>query len=306
MQLGLALPQYDGFSAPNQPVLDWATVAAYATEAERAGFDSVWLSDHVVWSIERYGAAPGNHAGYDPIPALAALARLTSLTIGTLVLATPIRPVTVLAKALTTIDHVSHGRLIAGLGAGWFEPDYELTGQAMPPDRLARLSRAIDVLKAAFHAEGRPPNNPPPVQQPHPPIWLGGKGPKLIQLAADKADGWNYCWQATPAAYRVIAEPAAHIHKSLGIYTLVGEDEPDLLARWRRLRELAPKGVLPPTLDEYRQARLVGTVDQVAEQLHNWDEVGVQTVIACTGAVPFSVTALDDLELVAAAASAVR
>lgn len=303
MQLGLALPQYDGFSAPNQPKLDWATVTAYAAAAEQAGFDSLWLSDHIVWSIERYGAAPGNHEGYDPIPALAALSRVTSLTLGTLVLATPIRPPAVLAKALTTLDRLSHGRLIAGLGAGWFEPDYELTGQAMPPDRLARLSRAIDVVKSTF--AGAPPNLPPPVQQPHPPIWLGGKGPKLIELAADKAEGWNYCWQATPDAYRRIAGPAAAIHKSLGIYTLVGEDEADLKARWRRIQQTAPAGVLPATLDEYRQGRLVGTVDQVAEQVARWEEEGVQTLVACTGAVPFSVTALDDLELVAAAAGAV-
>lgn len=314
MQLGLALPQYDGFSAPDKPVLDWPTLAAYARHAEAVGFDSLWLSDHIVWAIDRYGAAPGDHEGYDPIPALAALARvITKATLGTLVLATPIRPPTVLAKALTSIDRISNGRLVAGLGAGWFEPDYALTGQdpnPSPGERLARLSEAIDVIKATFRGDGTPPNLPPPVQQPHPPIWVGGKGPRLIKLAAAKSDGWNYCWQASTETYRVLAEPAvaAGIHQSLGIYTLVGEDERDLEARWRRLRETSPPGVIKPetTLDEYRLGRLVGTVDQAAEQMHAWQQEGVQTLIACTGAVPFSVTALDDLEVVAAAASAVR
>lgn len=313
MQLGLALPQYDGFSVPDMPVLDWATVVAYAQGAEQAGFDSLWLSDHIVWAIDRYGAEPGNHEGYDPLPGLAALARLTTTSkIGTLVLATPIRPPAVAAKALTSIDVLSGGRLVIGLGAGWFEPDYELTGQdplPAPKERLARLSHAIDVMKAAFdHRTPSPPNHPPPVQQPHPPIWLGGKGPKLIQLAAAKADGWNYCWQATPESYRPLAANAGDVHKSLGIYTLVGENEHDLHARWRRLRRTSPPGVIAPTttLDEYRQGRLVGTVDQVAEQVDAWRAEGVATIIACTGAVPFSVTALDDLEVVAAAIRAVR
>jgi alkanesulfonate monooxygenase SsuD/methylene tetrahydromethanopterin reductase-like flavin-dependent oxidoreductase (luciferase family) len=314
VQLGLALPQYDGFSAPNQPSLDWPTLSAYAQRAEQAGFDSLWLSDHVVWAIDRYGAAPGNHEGYDPIPTLAALARLTTTAaLGTLVLATPLRPPTILAKALTGIDRISNGRLIAGLGAGWFEPDYALTGQdpnPTPGERLARLSEAIDVIKATFRGDGTPPNLPPPVQQPHPPIWIGGKGPRLIKLAAAKADGWNFCWQASPDSYRVIAEAAveAGIHQSLGIYTLVGENERDLQARWQRLKQTSPPGVIKPdtTLDEYRLGRLVGTVDQAAEQVQAWEQEGVQTLIACTGAVPFSVTALDDLEVVAASISAVR
>lgn len=317
MQLGLALPQYD-FSVPGLSRLDWPTLASYAQRAEQLGFDSLWLSDHIVWAIDRYGAAPGNHEGYDPLPTLAALARLTTTaTLGTLVLAAPIRPATVLAKALTSIDHVSNGRLVVGIGAGWFEPDFELTGQTMPPpkERLANLKTTIETLKAAFDPAQPPPNLPPPVQRPHPPIWVGGKGPKLIELAAAHADGWNYCWQATPEDYTPRADRArAHatnpdaFHLSLGLYTLVGESEADLRQRFDRLKATAPKGVIKPdtTLDDYRHGRLVGTVEQAAEQLHQWKGLGVQTLIACPGAVPFSVTALDDLETVAAAVGRVR
>lgn len=317
MQLGLALPQYD-FSVPGMPRLEWATLVAYAQRAEQLGFDSLWLSDHVVWAIDRYGAAPGHHESYDPIPTLAALARLTTTArLGTLVLAAPLRPPTVLGKALTSIDRLSDGRLIAGIGAGGFAHDFELTGQPMPPpgERLANLARDIDTLKATFAKGQNPPNLPPPVQQPHPPIWVGGKGPKLIELAATHADGWNYCWFATPDDYvpkadiarRHATDPDA-FHLSLGIYTLVGEDERDLQRRFDRLKTTSPPGVIPPqtTLAEYRQRRLVGTVDQVAEQIHQWSEVGVRTLIACLGAVPFSVTAMDDLETVAAAAGRVR
>lgn len=311
MQLGLALPQYD-FSVPGQARLDWDTLARWARRAERVGFDSLWLSDHIVWAIDRYGAAPGNHEGFDPLPTLGALARLTTTArIGTLVLATPIRPVTVVAKTLTSIDQLSGGRLTVGLGAGWFEPDFELTGQTLPSpaERLANLTTAIATLKAAF--AGDPLNNPPPVQQPHPPIWVGGKGPRLRRLAVEHADGWNYCWRATPEQYRALLPPDAAppgFHRSLGIYTLVGEDERDLQRRFDRLTSTTPPGVIAPgtTLDDYRQGRLVGTVEQAAEQLHEWKEAGIETVIACLGAVPFSVSAEDDLETVAAAMGGVR
>ncbi|MDQ1439121.1 MAG: hypothetical protein QOK43_2750 [Acidimicrobiaceae bacterium] len=325
MQFGLALPQYD-FSVPGRDRLDWPTLAAYGQRAEQVGFHSLWLSDHIVWAIDRYGARPGNHEGYDPIPTLAALARLTTTArLGTLVLAAPIRPVTVLAKALTSLDHVSAGRLTVGIGAGWFGPDFELTDTPFPSpaQRLADLGAAIDQLKASFDraappgaapANAAPPNLPPPVQQPRPPIWVGGRGPRLVQLAAAKADGWNTCWQWTPQDYAPRAADALDLAPdpdrfalSVGLYTLVGEDEADLRRRFERLKATSPLGVVDPgtTLDEYRQGRLVGTVDQVREQVQAWADLGVTTLIACLGAVPFSVTDMDDLEVVAAAGSAV-
>jgi alkanesulfonate monooxygenase SsuD/methylene tetrahydromethanopterin reductase-like flavin-dependent oxidoreductase (luciferase family) len=146
------------------------------------------------------------------------------------------------------------------------------------------------------------------VQQPSPPIWVGGKGgPKLLDLVARRADGWNFGWMATPEDYtpkldRLRQACDRHgrdpgdIALSLGLYTLVGEGEADLRRRFERLRESAPPGVLhAATVDEYRPGRLVGTVEQVREQLAGWDEVGVRLVVACLGAVPFSVTEPDDL-----------
>jgi alkanesulfonate monooxygenase SsuD/methylene tetrahydromethanopterin reductase-like flavin-dependent oxidoreductase (luciferase family) len=311
VQLGLALPQYD-FSVPGPGPLDWPTLLRWATTAEAKGIDSLWLSDHIVWAIDRYGAEPGNHAGYDPIPALAALARhTTTARLGTLVLNTPMRPPAVAAKALTSIDRVSNGRLTVGLGAGWFEPDFELARLPFEPPgtRLRRLADAIDVLRGCFSTAPAEPfthrgpfyavdglrNRPGPVQQPGPPIWVGGKGPKLVELAVAKADGWNYCWQATPEEYGPraarVKEARPDFTLSLGLYTLVGEDEADLRRRFDRLKAVSPKG------------RLVGTVEQVQEQLHQWSNLGVTLVVACLGAVPFSVTDLDDLDPLVAAVS---
>jgi alkanesulfonate monooxygenase SsuD/methylene tetrahydromethanopterin reductase-like flavin-dependent oxidoreductase (luciferase family) len=331
VQLGLALPQYD-FSVPGQPRLEWPTVVDWARRAEAAGFDSLWLSDHLVWAIDRYGGPPGNFEGYDPLPTLAALARATTITrLGTLVLAAPLRPPTVLAKALTSIDRVSHGRLDVGLGAGYFPPDFELAGLPLEPPRtrLERLAEATDVLQGCFVTAPNKPfdhrgqfyratslrNLPGPVQQPGPPIIYGGKGPRLVETAAAHADGWNTCWQWTPEDYAPRAEHARHALEennrdpndfalSLGLYTLVGEDEADLRRRFERLQQRSPPGVLDGvTLADYRHGRLVGTVEQVREQVAQWEALGVTLLIACLGAVPFSVSDPDDLAPVAAAVS---
>jgi alkanesulfonate monooxygenase SsuD/methylene tetrahydromethanopterin reductase-like flavin-dependent oxidoreductase (luciferase family) len=326
VQLGLALPQYD-FSVPGRHRLDWPTVVAWAQRAEQEGFDSVWLSDHIVWTIEQYGAPPGYHDSFDPLPTMAALARCTTtVRLGTLVLAAPLRPPSVLAKALTSIDVVSNGRLIAGIGAGGFPADNELAhvDDEPPPVMLDRLEEAIDVMRGCFEVAPTQPfdhhgrfyethgarNLPPPVQRPRPPIWVGGRGRRTARIAARKADGWNWCWKATPEDYApraneardAAADPDA-FHLSMALYCLVGEDEADLQKRFERLKQTSPPGVIPPstTLAEYARERLVGTIEQVREQTARWAELGVQTLIVCLGAVPFSVTDPDDLALVAEA-----
>lgn len=296
--VGLALPQYD-YSFAGAARLEWSTVQEWAQRAERLGFASLWLADHLFLSIERYGAPPGDHFGYDPIVALAALARATSrVQLGTLVLCAQLRPPKVLARQLDTLHDLSAGRLIAGVGAGWFEPEYRAAGIAFgsPAARLAELAEVLEAL-----AGGPAPR------------WVGGKGNRLLDLVARSAEGWNTVWSWRPEAYRErveVLEQACDRHgrdprsvtRSLGLYTLVGEDEADLERRFRRLREVTPPGVLDgTTLREWRTGKLVGTVEQVREQVLQWDSLGVSMVIAGLGALPFSVSDPDDLDLLASA-----
>ena len=96
----------------------------------------------------------------------------------------------------------------------------------------------------------------------------------------------------------------ASVSRSLGRYALVGEDEADLARRWERLQRAAPPGVLDAvTLSEWRTGRLVGTVEEVREQLGRWRDLGVGTLIVCAGAVPFSVAGDEDVAMLAAACS---
>lgn len=328
MRIGLALPQFD-FSIPGERPLRWPTVVDWARRAEALGFDSVWLADHLFLDIVKYGGAPGIYGAYDPLVALGALARQTErVKLGTLVLCAPLRPATVLAKALATIDVVSGGRLVAGIGAGWYEPELALVDKEneRPAVRLARLDETIQVLRGMFGGgpfdfDGRYERakaaycRPRPVQRPHPPIWVGGSGDRLLQLVARHADGWNMSWRHTPTTYaaRAGALQAAcegvgrdpdTVTRSLGLYALVGEDERDLARRFQRLRAVSPPGVLDHTsLADWRRDRLVGTVEQVQEQLAGWAGLGIDTLIVSAGALPFAIGCGDDVELLAESCS---
>jgi alkanesulfonate monooxygenase SsuD/methylene tetrahydromethanopterin reductase-like flavin-dependent oxidoreductase (luciferase family) len=326
VRIGLALPQYD-YSVPGESPLRLETLARYARGAEALGYDSLWLSDHLFLDLAKYGGGATRYGVLEPIATLAALASVVSRPrLGTLVLCEALRPPGVAAKALATLDRITGGRLDVGLGAGWYGPEYEALGQPMPPPgvRVARLGEATEIVAGLLggepltfegeHYEVRHAVvDPPALQVPRPPVFVGGKGDRVIRTAVAAADGWNTCWVWTPEDYqaRLAVLDAAceeadrdpeQVWRSLGLYALAGENERDLARRFERLREATPAGVLDRvTLDEWRVGRLVGTVEQVREQRAEWDLLGVETLIVGAGAVPFHVGSLDDVELLAAA-----
>jgi alkanesulfonate monooxygenase SsuD/methylene tetrahydromethanopterin reductase-like flavin-dependent oxidoreductase (luciferase family) len=327
MKLGFALPQYD-YSVTGEDPLEFETIVAYARTAEAHGFDSVWLSDHLFLDLGKYGGPDRRYGCYEPIATLGALARsVERVRLGTLVLCEALRPASVAAKALATIDRISGGRVDVGLGAGWYEPDYTSIGMELPRPgvRLARLRDAVEVVQGllgggpctydgTYHRAHEAVNLPPAVQQPRPRVFVGGSGDRLLRLVAEHADGWNTCWAWTPDAYRArldvlhaacdaAGRDPATVWRTLGLYTLVGEDDADVRRRFERLREQSPPGITTlRDLDEFRTGRLVGTVEQVRTQVREWEELGVDTIVLGAGAVPFQVGDLDDLEMLATAA----
>jgi alkanesulfonate monooxygenase SsuD/methylene tetrahydromethanopterin reductase-like flavin-dependent oxidoreductase (luciferase family) len=307
-------------SLPGEAPLRWATVVAWAREAERCGLSSVWVSDHLVSPLGR------GSGGFEPLAALAGLARCTTaVRLGTLVLCAPLRPPAVVANALATVDVLSGGRLTIGMGAGRLRADFDAAGVAFHPRpvRLEQLEEAIAVVRGAFGGgpftfTGRHFRTeavrclPRPSQSPAPPIWVGGRGDGLLGLVARAADGWNTVAPAGgPAEYRrrvAALERACHdvgrdpgtVRRSVFHHVLVGEDEADLGRRWRRLEAQTPPGAMPVAgLAEYRRRCLVGTVEEVGDRLAEWAAAGVSTLVANLGALPFSVTSTDDLELLA-------
>lgn len=325
MRVGLALPHYD-FSIPGAEPVTFARVAEVATTAERLGFDSVWMSDHFFTSLERYGGDDRPHGSLEPLTTLAALAPLTErVRLGTLVLSAGFRHPAVLAKAATAIDLLSGGRLDLGVGAGWYEPEFEAFGYPFGSagERFRTLEETLEVLTRLL-AEGPASydgqrfrlheayNHPRPVQSPRPPVWVGGKGgPRLLGLVARLADGWNTAWRWTPEAYaeRVAAagqacegvgrDPAT-LRLSLGLFTVLGEDEADLERRYAHMAERLPAGVaasMPlPTL---RRESLAGTPEQALERLGRFAELGVEELIVSPAPIWFALPDPSMLDLLA-------
>jgi probable F420-dependent oxidoreductase len=160
-----------------------------ARGAEDLGYSTLFIPDHFV-----------DHP-LAPIPAMAAAAAVTTtLRVGALVLGNDYKHPVVLAREAATIDLLSDGRLELGLGAGWMTADYEKSGLQLdkPSVRIARLAESITILKGlfadrpfTFHGEHYTitdlEGTPKPVQRPHPPLIIGGGGPKILALAAREA-----------------------------------------------------------------------------------------------------------------------
>jgi alkanesulfonate monooxygenase SsuD/methylene tetrahydromethanopterin reductase-like flavin-dependent oxidoreductase (luciferase family) len=168
-------------------------------------------------------------------------------------------------------------------------------------------------LNGKAHVVRGATNLPPALQSPRPPIFVGGKGDRLLGLVAEMADGWNTCWIWTPDDYRrrvAVLDRAcedrgrdpASVRRTLGLYALAGEDERDLAARYERMRQTAPGGMLDRVpLEQWRVGRLVGTPDQLAEQVAGWSALGVAELIVSAGPLPFSISGLEDLDVLAGA-----
>jgi probable F420-dependent oxidoreductase len=179
------------------PTRDYPTAKAAALRAEAQGFWSVSLNDHFV-----------SQDGGAQTPQLECLSLLTAIAAVTervrivpSVVAASFRTPAMLAKATATIDHISGGRFVLGIGAGWNVAEYRAHGYPFPEtaERLDRLEETIEVVKAMwaqdvptfhgrfFDVEGAS-SQPRPTQQPHPPIMLGGSSNRLLQVAARHAD----------------------------------------------------------------------------------------------------------------------
>ena len=185
----------------SQTNVDWPTLkATWEVGDALPVFDSGWIFDHFV-ALGPDGG--GSHEAFALMGALAGLTR--RLQIGHLVLGNTYRHPALVAKSGATLDHVSNGRFVLGLGAGWHEAEHEMFGMRLPPiaERITMLDAAVRVIKALWSSPAgvsldAPPYrlqdavcDPPPLTVGGPPIWLGGQGSRGLRIAAERADGWN-------------------------------------------------------------------------------------------------------------------
>lgn len=329
MRFGLALPHYDT-SFAGRPA-SWEAVREVALTAENVGFDSVWMSDHFFLDWGKYGGPGDVQGSLECWTTLSGLAAETKrVRLGALTLCNDFRNPGLLAKMIATLDMLSEGRVDVGLGAGWYEPEYDATGIPFdtPGVRIERLRESLQIVGALLAGErvtfdGKHYTmrearcTPTPVQRPRPPIFVGGKGDRLIRSAIRYADGWNMSWLgssldtykervtfARRECERAGRDPAT-FRLSVGAYVLVGRDENDAKRRFERLVERTPDGILrrvgdgsAVSWDEFRGQAFAGTVGHIVDRLGELASLGVEEVIVGLGAVPFQVADLDDVEVV--------
>jgi probable F420-dependent oxidoreductase len=204
---------YLGFEATPESII------ATAEKAEGLGFDAVFVNDHIIVDTSPRSAPWANT--YDPLIALSFIAaNTTRIGLGVSVLIVPYRNPIATAKMLATIDRMSGGRLIAGVGAGWNEAEFNALGVPFH-ERGARTTEYLRIWQACW-APGKVSFagrffefsdmhvSPKPLQQPHPPIWVGG----LSNAALRRAAAFATVWQPTPMPVADLIERQAFLRKA--------------------------------------------------------------------------------------------
>jgi F420-dependent oxidoreductase-like protein len=287
---GLQIPGFRHAGSSDAEMFDH--VVAHAQAAERSGFDSVWVMDHF-WQLPALGGPdePILEA-YTLLGALAA--RTARVRLGTLVTGVTYRNPALLAKMVTTLDVISKGRAILGIGAGWYEPEHEGYGFGFPGarERLDRLEEAVRICRALFRDEqpsfeGRyyrisdAWNVPRPAQAGGPPIMIGGGGERrTLRLVAQHADMCNVTGGPATLAHKldvlrrhcndVGRDPAEITTSRLG--TLVLTPDADETARVSSFLS----GLVG---DEFGEQFTVGEGDDVVRQVDELAGTGIDCLI---------------------------
>ena len=193
-------------AAPAPAFLDHPAIVEIARKAEAWGYDSIFLTDHYM--------TPNYVETYAVLPFLSYLAAVTStMKLGTVVTPIPFRPPSILAKMISTMDVLSKGRIILGIGAGWSQREFEAYSQW--DEGKIRVRKTLEGLKLMlrlwsdeevdfngeyYQAKGAV-LQPKPIQRPHPPLWFGTLGEYMLKLTARYGDGWLPWCTTTPELY---------------------------------------------------------------------------------------------------------
>jgi F420-dependent oxidoreductase-like protein len=280
MRFGLQIETYPSGPTGNE----FDTMLAVARLAEEVGYDSLWYEDHFMW---RDGSEPpGPSPQLECLTTLAAIAMATTrVELGMLVLGAPYRNPALVAKMLATLDLISHGRVIAGLGAGWHEQEFDAYGWSFQStgERLDRLEEAIQVVDAllttrpaSFHGRyyelDRALNDPPPVRRPRPPLLIGGNGERrTLRLVARYADLCNVYGSVDEVArkYAALRRHCADVGRSyeaitrtINHWTVLARDEAERAEKSARFPDIT-----------------VVTPDEAVSELRRYEAIGTEYVI---------------------------
>ena len=271
MEIGIVLPLAENRSLGRPP--RYTEMREMALQTEAAGFDSIWLYDHLL-----YRSDEGETTGiWECWTILSALAEATQrVTLGSMVLCNSFRNPAITAKMAATLDEVSNGRFVLGIGAGWNKPEFDAFG--IPFDRRAsRFEEALQIIRPllkegyvdfkgnfyqAIHCE-LTPRGP---RAEGPPLLVGGFGPRMLRLAAKYADMWNTGYLHQPSA---LVEPLAKMEAACAE---VGRDLATLAVTSEISLGYPDLGELPQFMENY----LSGSAADVAEAVSGFEQMGVQ------------------------------
>ncbi|MEO7397462.1 MAG: LLM class F420-dependent oxidoreductase [Ilumatobacteraceae bacterium] len=271
----------------------WNRAVEIAELAENLGYDSLWLYDHF-HNVPR----PANEAVFEMWTAIAAVSQRTSrIRLGQMVGCNSYRSPAVLAKITSTIDVISGGRLDWGIGAGWYEQEYLGYGLDFPSAkvRIDMLRESVEIVKSmwsepetnydgTYYQLVRAHCDPKPLQQPHPPILIGGSGEQLtLRVVAQHADCSN--WGGKPDEWarkrevlkghcRAVGRDEDEIRKTWAPEVLIRETEAEVLA-------IGSRSLTGEAFESWREGNLIGTPDQVSEKIAAYVAHG------CGGVIPW-------------------
>lgn len=274
------------------PVDKWAKTVEIATLAERLGYDSVWVYDHV-----HNVPVPAHETMFECWTTLAAISQRTStIRLGQMVSCAGYRNPALVAKITSTLDVISGGRLDWGIGAGWYDSEYRAYGYDYPSNakRIGMLRETVEIVKAMwtepdatysgrhFTIDGAQ-CDPKPLQTPHPPVWIGGGGEQLtLKVVAQHATHSNFG-----------GKPEEWHHKAevlKGHCAAVGRDYEEITKTWSPevfIRETEAeigtesRSFWGEPFESWKAGNLVGTPEQVVEKLKVYQSLG------CGGVVPW-------------------
>ena len=271
---------------------NWDTLSTITKETEHLGYDSIWVSDHFI-------SPSGRPYGLEAWTVLSALASSThEIRLGTYVLCNQFRHPSLVAKMAATLDNISKGRLELGIGAGWFKDEHIAFGFGWEkhPARIKRLREAVEIIEKLWtekhvHYDGQyfqlkdATSEPKPLQEPYPPVWIGGDSVAIRRVVAEVGDGWIPVLP-TPKELASGVLEIREIMKHVGrepqrLRVAYGGSGCALIAENKRsVRKLAEPLIRSMKKHEEASSCLIGTPEQCIQKIEQYQKAGAQKIVA--------------------------
>ncbi|MFX1252070.1 MAG: LLM class flavin-dependent oxidoreductase [Promethearchaeota archaeon] len=277
-----------------------AEIDKIAEKIQETAFDMVWVSDHMFLDPNAV-----DKSAFDCFTLMTYLVtKYNNLRVGSMVFCNNYRYPSILAKMITTLDHLSEGRIEIGMGAGWKEIEYKAYGLEFPSAkvRIEQFEEGMQILRALWSKDKKTSFSgkyyslenalcfPKPFQKPHPRLWIGSMtgGKRMLKSTAKYADGINLAWAFSPKQCETLfnqldeyctdfGRKKGAILRSVGLWARVFANEQEMETRMKAEAEKRNM-----SLEKYQdrvKGALIGTTEQIVEKLTNYKKVGVSHFI---------------------------